>query len=363
MRTIDLVAAARPNFMKIAPLFKALSRESWANVRIIHTGQHYDKAMSDVFFQEFALPKPWLNLGIGSGTHGQQTGRVLEAYEAHLLADRPDLVIVAGDVNATPAAALAAAKLHIPVAHLEAGLRSFDRSMPEELNRCLTDCLCDILWTPSEDADQNLLAEGVAHERIHRVGNIMIDTLEALMPAIQSSPILTQLALDECSFVLVTLHRPSNVDDKERLSSLCELLCACARELPLVFPLHPRTRARLQDFGLMAGLSQSHILLTEPQPYTAFMRLVSSSRAVITDSGGVQEETSYLGIPCLTLRENTERPVTLTLGTNTLVPSDTLPDALHQALSQKNSHLCRIPLWDGHTADRIVQHLRQVFTL
>ena len=360
--TIDLVAAARPNFMKIAPLWHALSHEPWARVRIIHTGQHYDAAMSEVFFQDLGMPKPYLNLGIGGGTHGQQTGRVLEAYEAHLMKERPDLVIVVGDVNATPAAALAAVKLQIQVAHLEAGLRSFDRTMPEEINRRITDSICDILWTPSEDADKHLQTEGIPNERRLRVGNIMIDTLCLLLPRIKADPILHTLSLCEGSYVVVTLHRPANVDNREQLALLCEKLVTCSRTIPLVLPLHPRTRARLTEFGLLSLLEHEapHLRLLTPQPYCAFMRLVQGSLAVLTDSGGVQEETSYLGIPCLTLRENTERPVTITLGTNRLITADDLPKALEEVL-QKPHTPARIPLWDGQTAGRIVEHIRTLF--
>ncbi len=355
---IDLVAAARPNFMKIAPLWHALAPQPWATARVIHIGQHYDFAMSEVFFRELGLPAPHGNLGIGSGTHGQQTGRVLEAYEAHLLRDRPDLVIVVGDVNATPAAALAAVKLGIPVAHLEAGLRSFDRSMPEEINRRITDAICDFLWTPSEDGDAHLLAEGIPQERITRVGNIMIDTLLMLRPRIDADPILQNAGLAERAYGVVTLHRPSNVDSREQLQGLCEQLHACAARLPLIFPLHPRTRARMEEFGLLDNMDKSPIRILGPQPYNAFMRLVSCSRLVITDSGGVQEETSYLGIPCLTLRQNTERPITVSMGTNRLVTPRQLHGAFCAAL-QRDITQRAIPLWDGQTAGRVVEFLRE----
>lgn len=358
-KRIELVAAARPNFMKIAPLWFAFSSQPWADVRIIHTGQHYDFEMSDVFFAEFGLPEPHVNLGIGGGTHGQQTGRVLEAYEAHLLEQRPDLVIVVGDVNATPAAALAAVKLGIPVAHLEAGLRSFDRTMPEETNRVITDAICDILWTPSEDADLNLRKAGVPDNKIERVGNIMIDTLVMLRKRIDENTILAELGLTEKSYATVTLHRPSNVDNQEQLAVIVAQLQKCASILPLVFPVHPRTRASLEKFGLWDALqANTQITLLGPLPYLAFMRLVTASRAVITDSGGVQEETSYLGIPCLTLRENTERPVTITLGTNRLIQPVALAGKLEKALSVKTAP-AMIPLWDGKTAQRVVKSTEQ----
>ena len=344
--------------MKIAPLWHALAAEPWAEARIIHTGQHYDFAMSEVFFRELGLPAPHVNLGVGSGTHGQQTGRVLEAYEAHLLHDRPDLVLVVGDVNATPAAALAAVKFGIPVAHLEAGLRSFDRSMPEEINRRMTDAICDFLWTPSEDADAHLLAEGIPQERITRVGNIMIDTLLMLRPYIDANPILQAVGLAERSYGVVTLHRPSNVDSKEQLKTVREVLQTCAADLPLVFPVHPRTRVRMEAFGLLDALCTERVYLLDPQPYTTFMRLVSCSKVVITDSGGVQEETSCLGIPCLTLRENTERPITVSLGTNQLVTLNQLYTCFREALKQE---ICPhiIPLWDGMAAHRVVKNIRK----
>lgn len=361
--TIDLVAAARPNFMKIAPLWHALAKRPWARARVIHTGQHYDYAMSQVFFEDLGLPTPYANLGVGSGSHGQQTGRVLEAFEAHLVKERPDLVVVVGDVNATPAAALAAVKLHIPTAHLEAGLRSFDRTMPEEINRLVTDTVCDHLWTPSEDADMHLASEGISGARVTRVGNIMIDTLLMLLPHIQKEDILERLGLLGKEYAVVTLHRPSNVDSQESLKLLCELLLKAAQKIPLVFPLHPRTRARLEEYGLMDALAGEKALrILEPQPYCAFMRLVSGSSVVITDSGGVQEETSYLGIPCLTLRDNTERPITLSLGTNSLVHKDTLLSEIDRALESPRSK-SSIPLWDGKTAERVVQQIETVFSL
>lgn len=361
--TIDLVAAARPNFMKIAPLWHALAKRPWARARVIHTGQHYDYAMSQVFFEELGLPKPYANLGVGSGSHGQQTGRVLEAFEAHLVKERPDLVVVVGDVNATPAAALAAVKLHIPTAHLEAGLRSFDRTMPEEINRLVTDTVCDHLWTPSEDADMHLASEGISGARVTRVGNIMIDTLLMLLPRIMKEETLEKQGLLGKEYAVVTLHRPSNVDSQESLKLLCELLLKAAQKIPLVFPLHPRTRARLEEYGLMDALAGEKALrILEPQPYCAFMRLVSGSSVVITDSGGVQEETSYLGIPCLTLRDNTERPITLSLGTNRLVRKDSLLSEIDRALESPRSK-SSIPLWDGKTAERVVQQIETVFSL
>ena len=354
---IHIVVAARPNFMKAAPLWRALSKQSWADISLIHTGQHYDYAMSDVFFAELGLPTPHINLGIAGTTHGQQTGRVLEAYERVLLSERPDLVIVCGDVNATPAAALAAVKLGIRTAHLEAGLRSFDRSMPEEINRIVTDSICDILWTPSPDADKNLLNEGVAKDKIHQIGNIMIDTLALLRPSIEKISLPTDLDIANKPYVLVTLHRPSNVDSQTTLKELCDALLKCATQKNLVFPLHPRTRNRLEQFGLFSKiLSCPSIKVTEPLPYCTFMRLLFGADAVVTDSGGVQEETSFLGIPCLTLRENTERPITITSGTNQLLNAALLPDVL--ASTRRPTVAPSIPLWDGCAAQRALKAIQ-----
>jgi UDP-N-acetylglucosamine 2-epimerase (non-hydrolysing) len=317
--------------------------------------------MSDVFFEELGLPQPGINLGIGGGTHGQQTGRALEACEALFLAERPDLVIVCGDVNATPAAALAAVKLGIPAAHLEAGLRSFDRTMPEEINRLVTDVICDYLWTPSPDADENLAREGVAREKIHLVGNIMIDTLCMLRPRIETAGTRDRFGLSERGYALVTLHRPSNVDNRERLEELYSVIEDCAREKSLVFPLHPRTKIRLEEFGLLERIKANpRIIVSDPLPYIAFMNLVSGCAAVITDSGGVQEETSYLGIPCLTLRDNTERPVTITQGTNRLVQASALRQCYTEAL-QTPVRPAHIPFWDGGAARRVISCVKEIF--
>jgi UDP-N-acetylglucosamine 2-epimerase (non-hydrolysing) len=349
--------------MKAAPLWHALKAEPWAEPCLVHTGQHYDREMSDVFFEELGMERPNFNLGIGGGTHGQQTGRVLEAYEALLLKERPDLVIVCGDVNATPAAALAAVKLGIKTAHLEAGLRSFDRTMPEEINRIVTDAVCDILWTPSPDADENLLREGVAPDKIQRIGNIMIDTLELLRPRIEADKTRERLRLETGRYAVVTLHRPANVDERDQLERICSVIIACARQSALVFPLHPRTRSRLETFGLLPILQNaSGILLTDPLPYCAFMNLVFGSTTVITDSGGVQEETSYLGIPCLTLRENTERPITITQGTNRLINVADLPQAFTEVLCGERRP-ASIPSWDGKTAHRTVAHIKNMFAI
>lgn len=359
--TVDLIAAARPNFMKVAPLFHALSKEPWCDVRLVHTGQHYDKNMSDTFFADFSLPKPHLHLGVGSGTHGEQTAGVMLAYEKICLESRPDCTIVVGDVNSTLACSLVCAKLGIPVAHLEAGLRSRDRAMPEEINRIVTDSLADVLWTPSPDADENLAAEGVPAERIEFVGNIMIDSFELLRRKIEANDTRESLAMPRGGYGVVTLHRPSNVDDSATLATIVESLCGVADELPLVFPLHPRTRARLND-GKLYGRLEEHpsVVLIDPLSYIPFMNLVLDAKVVITDSGGIQEETTYLGIPCLTLRENTERPITVTQGTNRLLRPEALADSVRDLAAERE--VDEPPrYWDGETAMRVVASLRKRF--
>lgn len=355
---VHLIAAARPNFMKIAPLYHALNASSWCQPEVVHTGQHYDANMSDAFFHDLRLPRPAFHLDVGSGSHAEQTGGVMIAYEKVALGNRPDWIVVVGDVNSTAACAMVGAKLSIPVVHLEAGLRSRDRRMPEEINRLVTDAIADVLWTPSSDADANLLAEGVAEARIDRVGNIMLDSFEMMRGAIESDDTRRRLNLVEKSYAVVTLHRPSNVDIREALVLLIEELLAVAARLPLVFAVHPRTRKRLQDFKLLDRLaSNSHILLTEPLGYVQFMNLVSNARAAITDSGGVQEETTYLGIPCLTLRENTERPITVSEGSNRLVKPEMLRAHIGDVLEGRWPVGRRPALWDGHAATRCVAAL------
>jgi UDP-N-acetylglucosamine 2-epimerase (non-hydrolysing) len=357
---VDLIAAARPNFMKVAPLYKALAAESWCKPRIVHTGQHYDANMSDWFFRDLGMPEPHLNLNVGSGTHAQQTAGVMVAYEDALLSDRPDWVVVVGDVNSTIACALAAKKMGLPVAHLEAGLRSGDRSMPEEINRVATDAISDLFWTPSQDADENLLREGVPHARIHRVGNIMIDSLEMMRPRIEARRFFADLGLDKGRYAVATLHRPANVDQPEQLGRLVDALVAVGAKVPVVFPVHPRTRQRLGALGLDAKLAATGaVRLLEPAGYVDFMSLVFGCAFVVTDSGGVQEETTYLGIPCMTLRENTERPVTVTDGTNRLMRVDDVPGSAELVLQGLWPRGRRPGLWDGHTAARTAGSLRE----
>ena len=360
---IHLICAARPNFMKIAPLYHALRKEPWARPVIVHTGQHYDLNMSDAFFVDLGLPAPDFNLGVRNGSHAEQTGRVMMAYEKLLLEQRPDLVVVVGDVNSTMAATVAASKLGVRVAHLEAGLRSFDRSMPEEINRLVTDVLADILWTPSPDADENLLREGIAPEKIERVGNIMIDSLEMLRAKIEGHAAYRDFGLTPGSYGVVTFHRPSNVDNPEVLKQLCENLRAIAGKVPLVFPVHPRTRKQMAECSLLPLMEDTdNLFMPEPLGYTTFMNLVFNCAFVITDSGGIQEETSYLGIPCLTVRENTERPVTITQGTNRLCRLAELRHRAAEILGNHERKPARIDLWDGQTADRIVGHLNKLRT-
>jgi UDP-N-acetylglucosamine 2-epimerase (non-hydrolysing) len=358
--SIDLIAAARPNFMKIAPLYHALKSETWAAPRIVHTGQHYDANMSDAFFSDLGLPKPHVHLGVGGGGHGEQTGRVMIEYEKACFKSKPGWIVVVGDVNSTLACALVGAKLQIPVAHLEAGLRSGDRRMPEEINRLATDAICDLLWTPSPDGDEHLAREGVAAAKIDRVGNIMIDSFELMAPKIRAAGIPAKIGVAKGEYGVVTLHRPSNVDDAAQLAAIVGKLVEISRRLPLVFPVHPRTRQRLEDSGLARTLeASSAIKLTEPLSYIEFMSLVVDCRLALTDSGGVQEETSYLGIPCLTLRENTERPITVTLGTNRLVNVDALEAEVARVLAGPQRSSCVIPLWDGRTAQRVVASLKR----
>jgi len=360
------VCGARPNFVKVAPVMAAVGARDRSlsepaisfSQTLVHTGQHYDAGLSDVFFQQLGLPQPDHHLGVGSGSHAAQTAHVLERLEPVVLQERPDLVVVFGDVNSTIAAALCATKLGIPVAHVEAGLRSGDRGMPEELNRLLTDQLADVLFTTERSAGENLAREGIDPARVHFVGNTMIDTLERLLPQARGGEGLQRLRLSARGYGLVTLHRPSNVDDAAQLEALLGALRRIAERVPLVWPVHPRTRARfdeLQEAG--SGSADPRLLLTEPLGYLDFLQLMDGARLVLTDSGGIQEETTVLGVPCLTLRTTTERPITVTEGTNRLVdPYDAaaIVGAVDEVLAAPMPVAVRPELWDGHAAERIV---------
>ncbi len=348
-----VVAGARPNFIKIAPLMEELRARASFQCRLVHTGQHYDRAMSENFFRDLGIPEPDINLGVGSGSHGEQTGKVLIQMEALLEEQRPDVLVVVGDVNSTLAASLAAVKLQIPIAHVEAGLRSGDRSMPEEINRILTDAISTWLFTTEPDADENLRHEGIAPERVHRVGNVMIDTLLRNLERARKLDTLEDLGLKPGGYALLTLHRPSNVEDSEKLQALFAALEEIHRELPIIFPVHPRTAAAIEAH--LGGI-QPALRNTEPLNYLDFLRLMADAKLVLTDSGGIQEETTALGVNCLTLRDNTERPITVTEGTNTIVGSH--PEVIlseTRKILGGESKTGRIPeLWDGGAARRIV---------
>jgi len=352
------VVGARPNFMKMAPIIRALNqRRGEIQQVLVHTGQHYDEAMSGSFFHDLDMPVPDVFLDARDGTHAQQTARVMLAFEGVLVKEQPDWIVVVGDVNSTLACALVASKLCLRVAHVEAGLRSFDRAMPEEINRLLTDRISDLLLTPSEDADENLLREGIDPHRIVRVGNVMIDTLYQQLRRAEASQILARQELRAGSFAVLTLHRPANVDNPSALRQIFAALKMLAPELPIIFPVHPRTRARMDEFDVMPPPG---VRMIEPLGYLDFLRLWSSALMVLTDSGGLQEETTALGVPCLTLRENTERPITIEQGTNRLVGSDParITAAVRAVLDNGQARIARIPeLWDGHTAERIVTTL------
>jgi UDP-N-acetylglucosamine 2-epimerase (non-hydrolysing) len=350
------IVGARPNFMKVAPVLNALRTRENVVQTLIHTGQHYDVNMSDVFFQQLGIPVPDVNLAVGSGSHAKQTAEIMIRLEPVILERQPDIALVYGDVNSTVATVLVCAKLGVRVGHVEAGLRSFDRTMPEEINRLVTDQLADLLFTPSEDGDENLRREGIPAEKVFLVGNVMIDSLVRLLPAAQT-------ALAEKSktngpperYALVTLHRPANVDDSLRLKGILESLLEVNRDLSVVFPAHPRTRKRIEDFGLNAG----QLRVLDPLPYVDFLGLQARATVVITDSGGIQEETTYLGVPCLTVRENTERPITVSMGTNVLVGRDRekLRAELSRVLGGKAKKGTVPPLWDGHAGERIADIL------
>lgn len=354
--TVISVVGARPNFIKIAPIDKAFRAYPEIRHIICHTGQHFDEAMSKVFFDELQIPKPHYNLGVSGGSHARQTAAIMTAFEDVLIQEKPDLVIVPGDVNSTLAASLTAAKLHIPVAHVEAGLRSFDRMMPEEINRLIADQLSDLLFVTEESGLQHLSEEGIAESKIFFTGNVMIDSLVQHMPLIDRSTVLNQLGLLDKSYLLCTFHRPSNVDNKEQLSELIALLNELAISSKVVLPLHPRTKQNMSSFGLLSQLN-SNIVLTDPLGYIDFLTLTKHARLLITDSGGVQEETTFLQVPCITVRDNTERPVTCTLGTNTLAGTDLqhVRMIIQERLLQKDIKGSIPPLWDGKAAERIVE--------
>lgn len=355
------IVGARPNFMKMAPLLRALDAYPHIRAVLIHTGQHYDANLSDVFFQELGMRRPDVSLEVGSGKHGAQTARILERTEEVLEQGPPgggryDRLVVVGDVNSTMAAALAAVKLQIPVAHVEAGLRSRDRTMPEEINRIVTDSICDLLFVSEPEGMTNLRGEGHPEEQLHLVGNVMIDTLLRLLPQARRSKTLDEHRLEPGGYGVVTLHRPANVDRAETLGPLLDVLCDAARQLPLVFPVHPRTRVRIERFGLADRLDgHGGIRLLPPLGYLDFLSLTSQARLIVTDSGGLQEESTTLGIPCLTCRPNTERPITVDEGTSTLVGSDhqALRDGLDQILRGEYKQGACPALWDGHAAERI----------
>jgi UDP-N-acetylglucosamine 2-epimerase (non-hydrolysing) len=349
MKTIVHVVGARPNYMKVAPLMKSLASVNGTRQILVNTGQHYDDAMAGVFIRELGLPLPDRNLEVGSASHAVQTARVMVKFEEVCLDDKPDLVSVVGDVNSTVAAALVCAKLRIPIAHVEAGLRSFDREMPEEINRIVTDQLSDLLLTPSPDADENLAREGIPAERIHRVGNIMIDTLLTHLPAAPFDRVRERFGLTAKGYAVMTLHRPSNVDIDETLDGILGATNDLAARMPILFPVHPRTAARLRTRAV-----HPNVRAIEPLGYLDFLALTSNAAIVLTDSGGLQEETTALGIPCITVRENTERPITVTDGTNQVVGTDParIRHAIDRALTWKGPH--RVPpLWDGRTSVRI----------
>lgn len=352
------VVGARPNFMKAAPVYKALAGRGHEQV-LVHTGQHYDTLMSDVFFKTLEIPAPNESLNVGSGSHAQQTAAIMSRFEPVVIARNPEIVLVYGDVNSTVAAALVCSKLGIRVGHVEAGLRSFDRSMPEEINRLVTDQLADILFTPSVDGDENLAREGVAKEKIFLVGNVMIDTLIQFLPKADEIFPKLKSELSLGSYGLVTLHRPSNVDEEATFLPMLQVLDSLCRELPLIFPVHPRTR---QKWAAHLDQCNPNLRAIEPQGYLEFLALQKNATVVITDSGGIQEESTYLGTPCFTLRENTERPITVTVGTNVLIGRnwELLRKGFHEALGGRRKQAVCPPLWDGKASERIAESLARL---
>lgn len=354
------VVGARPNFMKAAPVIAALSQYSSISQLLVHTGQHYDKNMSDIFFKELGLPEPDVNLEVGSGSHAVQTAEVMMRFEQVLLSHRPDWTVVYGDVNSTVAASLVCVKLGVPVAHVEAGLRSFDRTMPEEINRLLTDQIADLLFTPSSDGDENLLREGIPPEKIHQVGNVMIDTLVRLLPQAEEHWSALQATHNLSDYALVTLHRPCNVDNDDMLSQIMAALQKVSQHIRLLFPMHPRTHQRLEH--LQFAIDNSQLTIIPPVGYLDFLALQKHARLIITDSGGIQEESTYLNVPCLTVRENTERPITVTMGTNQLVGQDMerLQTKVTGILQGQIKSGSNPPLWDGHAGERIAKFITKI---
>jgi UDP-N-acetylglucosamine 2-epimerase (non-hydrolysing) len=346
--------------MKIAPILSACAARPGFRSTLVHTGQHYDQAMSELFFEQLKIPRPDVNLDVGSGTHAQQTAAVMQRFEPVLSETRPDLVLVVGDVNSTLACSLTAVKLGIPVAHVEAGLRSFDRAMPEEINRVLTDAIAELLFVTEASAIENLTREGIDPGRIHLVGNVMIDTLLAHRDAAARSDVRTRLGLIDGPYAVLTLHRPANVDDRGALRGILAPLAELARAMPVVFPVHPRSRAALVDHAELLAAGHG-IRLLDPLGYLDFVRLMTDSRVVLTDSGGIQEETTILGVPCVTIRDNTERPVTITHGTNRLAgtTSEGIRKAIDEVLAQRGAMPAPPPLWDGAAATRIADTLEE----
>ena len=372
MKKLIIVAGARPNFMKIAPLMHAFKGNQYIKPVLVHTGQHYDVKMSGQFFEELNIPNPDINLEVGSASHAVQTARIMEGFERVCLDEKPDYVLVVGDVNSTAACTLVAAKMNIKTIHYEAGLRSNDRSMPEEINRLVTDAISDIYFTTSVDADENLLKEGVAKEKIHMVGNLMIDSLVANMEKSLQTPLVFPLLnnkktiafakdFHKNNYGVMTFHRPSNVDDKDSLQRLVNIWGEISKKTPLVFPVHPRTYKNIQTFGLQEEINQyKHLFFIEPLGYLQFINLVQNSKFVLTDSGGIQEETTYLNIPCLTVRPNTERPVTVWEGSNKLIKTENIVEEVNLIL-EGNGKFGKVPkYWDGNTANRILQIIKKI---
>lgn len=355
------VVGARPNFMKISPLMREFKKHSEIDAILIHTGQHYDKNMSESFFRDLEIPEPDYNLGVGSGSHSEQTAKIMIEFEKICLKENPDLILVVGDVNSTIACSLVAAKLEIKIAHVEAGLRSFDNEMPEEINRILTDRISNYLFITEPSGIKNLKNEGVPDEKIFHVGNVMIDTLKYLLNKINQTKTNEKYNLDKETYAVLTLHRPSNVDNKDNFSNILEAIEAIQEKIKIIFPLHPRTKKRIEEFGFENRInSMKNLIITEPLDYLNFMNLVVNSKMVLTDSGGIQEETTFLQIPCITLRENTERPITIEIGSNILVGIDRykiIEESLKVLNNKSNQN--QIPeLWDGNAAERIVKILK-----